>query len=279
VTVTTSFLSRSERFARVGSTNDIVRAWLASGQPEVCLAVADEQSAGRGRNGRTWSAPPGAGLLLSIGFRPTWLATERVWQLAATTSLAMANAIEEAADLEIGAVMLKWPNDLVMPVHADGRSIISPDPRPDVRKLAGVLGETDGLGTDDPRVVIGIGVNADWPAAAFPADLAAGMTSVRAATGDRPVDIERLSAAFLAQLEVGVRALQAGRFAATDWVGRQVTNGRVLDLVLPDGTVERVGGRGVDPLTGALRIVDPATGGNEQAIFVGEIRHVRLASV
>jgi BirA family biotin operon repressor/biotin-[acetyl-CoA-carboxylase] ligase len=279
VTVTTTFLSRSERFARVGSTNDVVRAWLAFGEPEVCLAVADEQSAGRGRNGRTWSAPPGAGLLLSVGFRPTWLAPERVWQLAATTSLAMANAIEEAAGLEFGSVMLKWPNDLVMPVDVDGRSIVPPGPRPDFRKLAGVLGETDGLGTDDPRVVIGIGVNADWPAVAFPADLAAGMTSIRAATGDRPVEVERLLAGFLTELEIGIRALRAGRFATTDWVDRQVMTGRVLDLVLPDGTVERVVGRGVDPLSGALRTVDPATGGNEQAVFVGEIRHVRLASV
>ena len=279
MTVTTTFLSRSERFARVGSTNDIVRAWLAAGQSEVCVAVADEQSAGRGRDGRTWSAPRGAGLLLSVGFRPNWLAPERAWQLAATTSLAMASAIEDAAGLESGLVMLKWPNDLVMPVDADGRSIVPPGRRTDFRKLAGVLGETDGLGTDDPRVVIGIGVNADWPAVAFPADLAAGMTSIRAATGDRPVDAERLLAGFLDELEVGIRALQAGRFATIHWVDRQVTTGRVLDLVLPDGTVERVGGRGVDPLTGALRTVDPATGGNEQAVFVGEIRHVRLASV
>jgi BirA family biotin operon repressor/biotin-[acetyl-CoA-carboxylase] ligase len=279
VTVTTTFLSRSERFARVGSTNDVVRAWLASGEPEVCLAVADEQSAGRGRNGRTWSAPPGAGLLLSVGFRPTWLAPERVWQLAATTSLAIANAIEEAAGLEYGSVMLKWPNDLVMPVDADGRSIVPPGPRPDFRKLAGALGETDGLGTDDPRVVIGIGVNADWPAVEFPADLAAGMISIRAATGDRPVEVERLLAGFVTELEVGILALRAGRFATTDWVDRQVVTGRVLDLVLPDGTVERVVGRGVDPLSGALRTVDPATGGNEHAVFVGEIRHVRLASV
>ena len=65
------FISRQERFPSVGSTNDVVRAWLADGTPEVCLAVADEQTAGRGRNGRTWLAPPGAGLLCSIGFRPT----------------------------------------------------------------------------------------------------------------------------------------------------------------------------------------------------------------
>ena len=59
----TPFFSRQERFARVESTNDIVRGWLAGGTPEVCLAVADEQSAGRGRIGRSWISPAGSGLL------------------------------------------------------------------------------------------------------------------------------------------------------------------------------------------------------------------------
>jgi BirA family biotin operon repressor/biotin-[acetyl-CoA-carboxylase] ligase len=272
-------LRRQERFASVTSTNDVVRAWLAAGEPEICLAIADEQTAGRGRNGRTWTAPPGAGLLLSLGHRPTWLAPERVWQLAATTSVAMANAIEAVTGLEFTSVLLKWPNDLVMHVDADGQSIVPAGPRPDFRKLAGVLGETEGLGTDNPRVVIGIGLNADWPAATFPPDLAAGMTSLRAATGDRPIDVERLLETFLVELGVGIQALHDGRFATIGWVGRQATTGRILDLVLPDGTIERVSGRGVDPVTGALRIVDPVTGRNERAVYVGEITHVRLAEV
>ena len=64
----------------------------------------------------------------------------------------MADAAEEVAGLAPGTIRLKWPNDLV--VEGDGG----------VRKLAGVLGETDGLGTDDPRAVVGIGINADWRA-------------------------------------------------------------------------------------------------------------------
>ena len=69
-TVAPPFIARRERFAVVGSTNDVVREWLAGGTPEVCLAVADEQTAGRGREGRTWTAPAGGALLLSLGFRP-----------------------------------------------------------------------------------------------------------------------------------------------------------------------------------------------------------------
>jgi len=92
------FLSRYEHFPLVGSTNDVVRAWLADGTPEVCLAVADAQSAGRGREGRSWQAPSGAALLLSLGFRPTWLPPDRAWRLAAITSLAMAEAAEDVVE-------------------------------------------------------------------------------------------------------------------------------------------------------------------------------------
>ena len=146
------FRSRQEHFARVGSTNDVVAAWLEAGVPEVCLATADEQTAGRGRDGRSWSAPAGTSLLLSLGFRPTWLAAEAVWRLAAVTSLAMAEAAEAAAGLADGSVRLKWPNDLVVETPTNGG----------VRKLAGVLGETAGLGSDDPRAVVGLGINVDW---------------------------------------------------------------------------------------------------------------------
>ena len=130
----TSWLSHRERFDVVSSTNDVVRSWLAEGTPEVCLAVADAQTAGRGRDGRTWTAPSGGALLLSLGFRPTWLRPDQVWRLAAVVSIAMAEAGEEIASLPSETIALKWPNDLVVEA-GDG-----------VLKLAGVLGETDDIG-------------------------------------------------------------------------------------------------------------------------------------
>ena len=114
IPTTAPFFARREVFPIVGSTNDIVRDWLAEGTPEVCLAVADRQSEGRGRAGRTWLAPSGAALLLSLGFRPSWLAPDRTWRLAAVVALAMADAAEPVADLPRGAIRLKWPNDLVV---------------------------------------------------------------------------------------------------------------------------------------------------------------------
>ena len=273
-----AFIARQERFAVVGSTNDIVRGWLAEGTPEVGVAVADEQTDGRGRDGRRWLAPPGAALLVSLGFRPTWLAPERVWRLAATASLAMAEAAEDVAGLPDGAIRLKWPNDLVIDASAPsasgmpvGRGAIG------IRKVAGVLGETDGLGTADPRAVIGLGINGDWAAADFPSDLRPFMTSLREASDDRRTDHAALLAAFLGRLEVRTAALRVGRFDVAAWSGRQVTTGRVVDLVAHDGGVVTIQAVGVDAASGALLLADADRPGLERAVMVGEIRHVRLA--
>jgi BirA family biotin operon repressor/biotin-[acetyl-CoA-carboxylase] ligase len=275
-------IGRQERFPSVASTNDVVRGWLASGEPEMCLALADEQTAGRGRSGRAWQAPAGRGLLLSLGFRPTWLAPDRTWRLAATVSLAMADAAEEAAGLPDRSIRLKWPNDLAIAVDRDGRAVDPLGPAEavtaaTVRKVAGVLGETGGLGSDDPRVVVGIGLNADWPAADFPAELAPTMTSLRTAAGDRPIDPVALLDAFLSRLEARIEALHGGRFDVADWVDRQVTSGREVELLLPDGATSSVLAIGVDALGGGLRIADARAGEGERTIVVGEIVHVRLA--
>jgi BirA family biotin operon repressor/biotin-[acetyl-CoA-carboxylase] ligase len=259
----TPFLARLERFERVGSTNDVVREWLATGTPEICLAVADEQTAGRGREGRRWQAPPGGALLASLGIRPGWLEPADTWRLAATTSLAMAEAGEHVAGLPAGTIRLKWPNDLVLETGGA------------IRKIAGVLGETDGLGTLDPRAVIGIGVNTDWAAVDFPPDLAASMTSLREAAGGRPVDSGRLLDIFLERLEPRVAGLRTGDFAGGTWAARQVTTGRTVRLETSTGDVS-VLALGVDEESGALVVADPEDRVGERRVMVGEIRHVRL---
>jgi BirA family transcriptional regulator, biotin operon repressor / biotin---[acetyl-CoA-carboxylase] ligase len=262
----TDFIARRERFAVVGSTNDVVRGWLAEGTPEVCLAVADAQSAGRGREGRKWVAPAGGALLLSLGFRPTWLPAPMAWRLAAVVSLAMAEAAESAAGLATGSIRLKWPNDLAIETTAG------------LRKLAGVLGESDGLGTDDPRVVIGIGLNGDWPSSAFPPHLAGSMISLRALTDDRLVSHEALLESFLTRLEGEANALRRGDFDVATWTDRQATTGRHIELLAPDGAVSTVRALGVDPLTGALSVEDRDAPDGRRSVVVGEIRHIRLAA-
>jgi BirA family biotin operon repressor/biotin-[acetyl-CoA-carboxylase] ligase len=258
-----------ESFDVVGSTNDIVTAWLRGGTPEVCVAIAAEQLAGRGRNGRAWSAPAGASLLLSAGFRPTWLEPAQAWRLGAIVSLAMAEAAEVAARLPRGTVRLKWPNDLVILDGPDGGA----------RKVAGVLGETQGLGTDQPQAVIGIGINVDWERANFPAEFAAGMTSLSEAADGQTVGRGAVAAAFLARLEPLVDDLRAGSFAADDWRDRELTNGLPVRLEWPDGTAETVTAVDVDTDSGALLIRPQGDTGPARPVLVGEIRHLRFGGV
>lgn len=266
-----SVVSHSERFAAIPSTNDVVAGWLAEGVAEVCMAVADEQTAGRGRMGRTWLAPPGTSLLASLGFRPTWIAADRAWRIAATVSLAMADAAEDVAGLPDRTIRLKWPNDLVAVDPAVGAAGEGP------RKLGGVLGEATGIGSDDPRVVVGIGVNAGWRGADFPPDLAGSMTSLSVLGGGRPVAADDLLGAFLARLEPRIEALRDGRFDVADWTARQLVRRTPVRLVhgTDPGDGEDVVAIGADPLTGALVVEDATAPGGERQVHAGEILHLR----
>lgn len=283
--------ARVERFESVGSTNDVVRGWLAEGTPEVCVAIADRQTAGRGRNGRTWTAPHGAALLASLGFRPTWLDLDDTWRLAAIAALAMADAAEDVAGLAEGAIRLKWPNDLVAvlggpnailvggvgDLGAEAARLRRSGPL-DVRKIAGILGETDGLGTPDPRVIVGIGINADWAAADFPPDLAGSMSSLREISGGRPIDRDALLDGFLGRLETRLAALRGGRFDVAGWADRQVTTGNLVSVSGLDGSVVTARALGVDGSTGALavEVFDPEGRPEERHVFAGEVSRLRL---
>ena len=284
---TTTARRRVERFVRAGSTNDMVRAWLAAGELEVCVAVAGEQTAGRGRLGRTWSAPPGAALLVSLGFRPTWLAPGHAWRLAASVALAMADAAEDAAGLPVGSIRCKWPNDLVIETAGPNALLTGVADAADaaarlaaplaLRKLAGILGESEGLGTDDPRVVVGIGMNADWAAVDFPPELAATMTSLRVASAGRPIDRDALLDEFLERLDGRIEALRAGYFDIATWAGRQATTGRMVVLDGHDRHAdEPLLAMGVDAATGALVVQQPGADDTPTLVHAGEVVRVRL---
>jgi biotin-(acetyl-CoA carboxylase) ligase len=205
----------------------------------------------------------------------------------------MADAAEEVAGLAEHALRLKWPNDMVIEddeapeTAAEPRGAGAGEPTPGApageagpgyRKLAGVLGETSGLGTASPTVIVGIGINADWPAAEFPSDLAPGLTSLREASHGRPIDMAALLDGFLGRLEVRTEALRMGRFDVTDWLARQLVVGRLVRLERPDGSDEVVRALGVDARTGGLLVADPTAANGERLVLGGEIRHLRLAA-
>ena len=146
--------------AETGSTNADAMALVRDGAPEGIVVVADHQTAGRGRRGRTWEAPPGAGLLASIVLRPP---AEVVDACTMAVAVAAAEAVEEVAGVR---PRLKWPNDLVWPGDGSAHD----------RKLAGILAEADWPAGSNPDagsrppppgarlgLVVGIGINVSWP--------------------------------------------------------------------------------------------------------------------
>ncbi len=130
-----------------GSTND--EAWSRTGDAAIRAVAADHQTTGRGRRGRSWHSPPGAGLYLSWIVRPRFDQTRG----AALPLLAAAAAAELVADLGLAPV-LKWPNDLLL----------------DGRKLAGILCEARGTPASW-LAVVGIGLNVRRPVQGWPRDV------------------------------------------------------------------------------------------------------------
>jgi biotin-(acetyl-CoA carboxylase) ligase len=126
-------------------------------------------------------------------------------------------------------------------------------------------------------VVIGMGINADWAEADFPADLASDMTSLRLASGDAHVDAVALVDAFVGYLEDRVTSLRRGSFDAAAWHARQATTGRTIRLELPDGTADVVRALAVDSETGAL-IVQADPDEPERQVLSAEVRHLRLGA-
>lgn len=136
------------RLALTGSTNDEAKRRALAGAPGGLLVRADQQTDGRGRQGRVWVSPPGLGLYASYVLRPPWSADDAPW-LGVLAGLAM---LQFARSIHVPAARLKWPNDL-----------LAGD-----RKLGGALVEPRLEGARLDFVVVGIGINVahgdrDWP--------------------------------------------------------------------------------------------------------------------
>jgi BirA family biotin operon repressor/biotin-[acetyl-CoA-carboxylase] ligase len=251
------FVSRLERFGRVGSTQAIVRGWLDEGTDEVCVAVADVQSDGRGRLDRIWLDRPGSSLLVSVGFRPSGISAAHAWRLPAIASIAMLGAATSLLGPTADRLALKWPNDIIAVHH--GR----------LRKVAGVLAETSLEGDRLSTSVVGMGVNVDWAKGDYPDDLAESMWSLSEASGRRRIDREALLSAWLERLGPLYEQLQAGQFDGLRWADAQITTGATVEVETGSG---RVGGTavGVDREGGAL-LVRTGPGQPMQTIAVGDV--------
>jgi len=254
----------------INSTNDELKRLAEEGVPEGALAITDEQLAGRGRLERKWIAPAGSSLLMSLLFRPSFLAPTQVQQLTMICSLAAADAVVAVTGLR---PTLKWPNDLLL----------------DGKKLAGLLTELSFAfafpnsheGRSEVKhpekantlawVVVGVGLNVnvdfsldtfrrDWP------DLADSATSLAMALG-RPVSRLPLLQRYLAGVESRYDTLRAGHSPHQEWASRLATLGQRVTISAPDGVYRGVA-EAVDG-TGALLLRQPD----------GQIKHILAGDV
>jgi BirA family biotin operon repressor/biotin-[acetyl-CoA-carboxylase] ligase len=240
-----------EHFQSLASTSDRLRSRPRA--PQWSVVVADEQTAGRGRHGRSWASPRG-GLYLSVLLRPS-LAAGRAALLPLAVAVACCDALEE---LGLHA-QIKWPNDLVV---GD-------------RKLGGILVEASSDGGRLDSAIVGIGVNLDLAEDALPAGLAGASTSFRAETG-RTVSPLETAAVVLARLTVWYAAL------ARDERGRMLSAWRERAASWWGSAVEVRCGESV--LCGVARDVDhrgalllDLPDGTSVALLSGEARELRLA--
>jgi BirA family biotin operon repressor/biotin-[acetyl-CoA-carboxylase] ligase len=222
------------------STNSVLLSQAQAGAPEGLVAVADFQTAGRGRFERRWEAPPGTSLLFSVLLRPPAgeLPPGRRHLAVAAVSLAVAEAARLVAGAELA---LKWPNDLV----------VAAGPLVDC-KVAGVLAETAATPAPAPAIVIGVGVNVRW------APPQATATSLDVLAG-RPVGRDELLVESLLALDrlYGHWDLVSRRYReASATVGREVTVSFAVgspDACSPDACSPDVGPPGAPAAQPDLR--------------------------
>jgi BirA family biotin operon repressor/biotin-[acetyl-CoA-carboxylase] ligase len=236
---------------QTGSTNTDLLARAAAGAPEGLVLATEEQTAGRGRLGRSWVTPPGTALAFSVLLRPTAVPAARRGWLPLIAGISVTAAVSAVTSVD---VRLKWPNDVLA---GDG-------------KLAGILAEGAG-----DAVVIGIGMNVLTPPGELPAGpgglrptslLAAGalvtreavLTEILRALGDR---YERFRA--------NPDPRSSGLIA--EYHGRSATLGQDVRVEFPGGATVEGRATGIDD-DGRLLV---AADGKEQAISAGDVIHLR----
>jgi BirA family biotin operon repressor/biotin-[acetyl-CoA-carboxylase] ligase len=264
------FGARLVHFETTSSTNDVADRLAAEGAPHGTVVVADAQESGRGRLGRTWFSPPGAGLYTSVVLRPEALvspaeaglrdddvraAVSRLGgvvlasAVSLTAGVALAEGIRAASGLQ---VEIKWPNDLVV----------------ERRKLCGILAEACSTAGAVQHVILGYGINVR--PAAYPPDIAHRATSLETELG-RDVDRAGVLAETLARLAEWLADISGPAFAAMLDRWRQLSPsslGSAVEVLRPGGTWVSGTTAGVDE-DGALLVT---VGGSRERVIAGEVR-------
>jgi BirA family transcriptional regulator, biotin operon repressor / biotin---[acetyl-CoA-carboxylase] ligase len=235
--------------AETGSTNEDLIAAARDGAAEGTVLVAERQTKGRGRLGRSWQSEPGAALTFSVLLRPARVPQSARGWLPLLAGVAVTAGIRAQTGLDVS---LKWPNDVLA----------------GAAKLAGILAEQTGDG-----IVVGTGLNVT----ASPDDLA--QATSLAELGASGVDREELLAAMLGEFEHWYRRWAAGEYPGdavvsglrAEYLRGCATIGKQVRVELPGGAV--LSGRACDIDTAGRLLV--AAGDTVEAVSAGDVVHVR----
>ncbi|WP_189267073.1 biotin--[acetyl-CoA-carboxylase] ligase [Streptomyces fuscichromogenes] len=243
---------------RTGSTNsDLVARAVAGGADEGAVLVAEEQTAGRGRLDRQWTAPPRSGLFFSVLLKPAEVPVARWGWLPLLTGVAVATGLARAAGVDTA---LKWPNDVLVTVAGEER------------KAGGILAERAG----EDAVVVGVGINVTLRAAELPVPQAGSLALAGAVSTDR----ETLLRAVLRSLEdwYGRWRAAGGDPAASGlqeaYAAGCATLGRSVRAELPGD--RSLAGEAV-AIDGDGRLVIATKEGVQEPVGAGDIVHLRPA--
>jgi BirA family biotin operon repressor/biotin-[acetyl-CoA-carboxylase] ligase len=241
---------RLDVVAQTGSTNADLLARAAAGEDiDGVVLIAEHQTAGRGRNGRVWSAAPRAQITMSVGVSGSAVATDAWGWLPLAAGVAVVDTVVAVAGVQAG---LKWPNDIVV---GGG-------------KLAGILAE---VATPKPLIVVGVGLNVTLGPDEVADPIATSLLDLGVASPDR----DRLSRRLLSELATRIANWRNARGAdarlIADYRARSQTIGSRVRAVLPGGR-EVVGmARSVDE-QGRL-LID--SGGDSVAVSAADVVHLR----
>lgn len=239
------------QYASVTSTNDVARELAESGAGEGTTVVAEEQTAGRGRFGRSWLSPRSEGLYHSLILRPD-IPPSDAPVLTLVAAVALAELVRERYH---PAVDIKWPNDVLIRE----------------RKFAGILAEAEMVHNALSYVIIGIGINLNQTS--FPPEVAAQATSIKLETG-RVSDPDEVRQKLYFKLDAWYDLFL--RQGAADIIRQwcelsSYAEGKSVKVITGDRTIAGVT-RGLTP-DGAL-IIETSTGDRE-TILTGEVQSLR----
>lgn len=240
---------RIKLLTSVSSTQEEARHLAEEGAPHGTLVLAEEQTAGRGRQGRQWYSPPGKGIWMSLLLRPDRQPVSIAPQLTLLTAVAVCRAVRKFR-VDAG---IKWPNDILV----------------DGRKLCGILVESVAEDELIRYAIAGIGIDVNLQREDIPQELLPKVTSVQIASGRR-IERTELIGAVLMEMEQLYQLYTEKGFApiAHLWEALSVTLGRQITVLTPDGEVT---GKAIALEENGTLILQENSG-NTRTIFSGEVQ-------